>query len=178
MGWVALLVMAACGSDREPAAARPDQVLKKSPLPEAPPVAPLSPYESPGNLAAADEPLLGAAVPRVAKVLSTGEHQARAVVENVPFEAVERFYERTLVPGSVERLRHGVRFADATPRDPGNRRARVEVFVQRTARGTVVQIFDETPSGRPPPQGEEALRQAQGIGGRPDWTKRVEGVTE
>jgi len=152
-------------------------VLEKSPLPEAPPVVPVSPYDSPGNLAAADRPLLGVALPRIAKVLSNGEHQARAIVQSVPFAAVERFYQRVLVASTVEQLRQGVRFADATPRAPGNPRARAEVYLQRTARGTVIAIFDETPSGRPPPHGEEALRQASGLG-RPDYTKRVKGVTE
>lgn len=177
---LSLAALHACGQDRAPASReRRERALAKSPLPEAPAPAPLSPYEADGStLAFGAEPLLGVAIPRAARVLGKQPKIARAVVERVPFAAVERFYQKHLQTGRVERARAGMRFADATPRAPGNPRARVEVYLRATARGTVISIHDETPPNVPTPHGDEAVRQARGDPGPIDYTKRIPGVTE
>jgi hypothetical protein len=154
-------------------------VLEKSPLPAAPAPSPASPYEADGRtLAAAPEHLLGVPLPRAARVLGKQPNIARAVVERVPFGAVERFYQKYLQTGRVERSRLGLRFGDATPKAPGNPRARVEVYLRATARGTIISIYDESPSNAKAPQGDEAVRQARGDRGPIDYTKRIPGVTE
>jgi hypothetical protein len=178
--FLSLVALLACGQDRPSASReRRERVLEKSPLPTAPQPAAGSPYEADGRtLALAPEPLLGVAVPRTARVLSKRPNIGRALVERVPFGAVERFYQKYLQTGRVERSRLGLRFADATPKAPGNPRARVEVHLQATARGTSIAIYDESPSNTKAPQGDEAVRQARGDQGPIDFTKRIPGITE
>lgn len=173
------LALVACGHDRaEVTSERRERVLEKSPLPPAPTPAALSPYEADGRtLAAGTEPLLGVALPRTARVLGKRPDMARAVIERVPYGAVERFYQKYLQTGRVERGRSGLRFGDATPKAPGDPHARVEVYLQSTARGTIIAIADESPRNVKAPSGDEAVRQARGDL-HVDFTKRIPGVTE
>jgi len=173
-----LLALCACGHDPAPTPAQRERVLSKSPLPKAPPPAVISPYEADGRtLAVAEHPILGVPVPKTSRVLSKRDKMARVLVERVPYDAVERFYQRYLHTGQAERSKLGVHFGQATPKPPGNPQARVEVHLQTTARGTVVAIFDESPTHRPAPHGEAAVREAAGL--RPvDFSKRIKGVTE
>jgi len=174
-----LAVVTACGPDRPAGGQRRERVLQKSPLPATPAPSAVSPYEADGRtLAAAAEPVLGVAVPRSGRILSKRPDIARVVVERVPFAAVERFYQKHLHTGRVERAKLGLRFADATPQPPGNPRARVEVYLRATARGTIVAIYDESPTNTKAPSGDEAVRQARGDIGPVDFTKRIPGVTE
>lgn len=174
-----LLALAACGHDRSAPAERRERALAKSPLPPAPPAPTLSPYDADGTtLSVAERPVLGVAVPRASRTISERPDIARVVIDRVPIAAVERFYQKYLQTGRVERLRAGVRFGDATPKAPGNPRARVEVYVQRSARGTLIAIYDESPTHVKAPQGDEAVRQARGLPGPVDFTKRIRGVTE
>ena len=173
-----VLVLAGCGHDPTPTPERREHVLAKSPLPQAPPAALVSPYEADGRtLIAAERPVLGVAVPRVSRVLSVRGKMARVLVERAPYEAVERFYQKYLHTGQAEPSKLGVHFGQANPKPPGNPQSRVEVHLQNTARGTIVAIFDESPTHRPAPHGEAAVREAAGL--RPvDYTKRIKGVTE
>ena len=176
---VLLAVVVACGGqDPAPTPAQRERALAKSPLPKAPPPAVVSPYEADGRtLLAAEHAVLGVPVPRVSRVLSKQAKIARVLVERVPYEAVERFYQKYLQTGRVERSQRGVHFGAATPKPPGNAEARVELYLQTSARGTVVAIYDESPTHTSAPRGEAAVRQAAGFG-RVDFTKRVKGVTE
>lgn len=139
-------------------------MLEKSPLPAAPPSAPASPYESPGELAPAKRPVLGVAVPRIARIVSETDDRAVVSVRGVPYEAVERFFRKRLQTGRIEQAKRGAHIRDARPLAPGNPLRRVNVTL-RSARGgteTTVSIFDETPTKRPAPPNEAAVRKALG----------------
>jgi hypothetical protein len=173
--------LGACGDDPPARSqARRERALAKSPMPAMPRPNAVSPYEADGRtLAPSSDLVLGVVVPRTAKVVSKQPEIARVTIERVPYASVERFYQRYLLTGRVERSRLGMRFMDATPKAPGNERARVDVHLQSSPRGTIIAIFDESPRGVKAPQGEAAVREARGgLPGPVDFTKRIPGVTE
>ncbi|MBI2898053.1 MAG: hypothetical protein HYY06_31155 [Deltaproteobacteria bacterium] len=174
-----LLAAAACGPDR-PARneARRREALEKSPLSPTPPSRPPSPYESPGELAPAPRPVLGVAVPKVARVLSEDDEVATVSVRGIPYEAVERFFRKRLQTGRIERAKRGTHILGARPLPPGNPRRRVDVVLRsgRAGTETVISIFDKTPTKRPAPQGDQAVREALGPPIRFD--ERMPGINE